>query len=224
MPGVEPSRSWVVIPAYNEEGAIGEVVSEVVKAGGHVVVVDDGSKDGTAARAKSAGVTVLRHATNLGQGAALQTGIDYAVKQGAQAVVTFDADGQHQAEDIHKLLEALEDADVALGSRHLGSVEGASRARKKLLAIATRVSNMMSGLSLTDAHCGMRAIRVSALPGLRIQQDRMAHASELLRKIRTSRLRVTEVPIRVKYTPYSMKKGQGGFQAVRILFDYYFRR
>ncbi len=224
MSSIDPADTWVVIAAYNEEAAIRNVVAEVVKAGQNVVVVDDGSRDSTALMASQLGAKVLRHATNLGQGAALQTGIDYVVKQGAKAVVTFDADGQHRTEDIPKLIAALDHADVALGSRHLGSVEGASRARRRLLSIATRVSNVMSGMQLTDAHCGLRAIRTSALPQLRIQQDRMAHASELLRKMRAARLRVTEVPVTVRYTPHSVKKGQGGFQAVRILFDYYFRR
>jgi hypothetical protein len=88
---------------------------------------------------------------------------------------------------------------------------------------ATQVSNRLSGLKLTDAHCGLRAFRVTAAPRLRITQDRMAHASELLRKIKTGGLRVVEVPVTVRYTDYSMRKGQRGFAAIRILFDYLFR-
>ena len=214
---------WVVIAAFNEAAVIRSVVGEVVAAGWPVVVVDDGSRDATAAAARMAGVVVLRHAINLGQGAALQTGIDYALRRGAARIVTFDADGQHRVEDIPVLLDALGDADIALGSRFLGSVEGASAGRRALLRTATVVSNGMSGLSLTDAHCGLRAFRASAAPRLRITQDRMAHASELLRKIKTSELRVAEVPVTIRYTDYSMRKGQRGFAAVRILFDYIFR-
>jgi len=220
----DQSVTWVVIAAYNEGKVIRQVVAEVVRAGWNVVVVDDGSRDNTVAEAAAGGAIVVRHAVNLGQGAALQTGIDYAVRRGAEAIVTFDADGQHNCADIPALIAALADADVALGSRFLGkAIEGATARRKALLRTATLVSNSLSGMKLTDAHCGFRAFRASVAPKLRITQDRMAHASELLRKIHTSGVRVVEVPTTVRYTEHSMSKGQGGAQAVRILFDYFFR-
>ena len=225
---LERARVWVVIAAFHEGKVIRGVVANVVRGGWSVVVVDDGSADDTAAAARAAGgVTVLRHSINRGQGASLQTGIDYALRQGARYIVTFDADGQHDADDIPKLIAALEGdagADIALGSRFLGRVEGASAGRMALLRTATVVSNGLSGMKLTDAHCGLRAFRASAAPALRITQDRMAHASELLRKIRTSGLRVVEVPVTIRYTEHSRSKGQGGLQAVRIMFDYIFRR
>lgn len=218
------SETWVVIAAFNEGKVIRDVVAEVVAAGWQVVVVDDGSRDDTAAAARMAGATVVRHGINLGQGAALQTGVDYAIRRrGARYIVTFDADGQHRCEDIPLLVDALEDADIALGSRFLGGVEGASQRRVALLRTATVVSNKLSGMKLSDAHCGLRAFRASVAEQLRITQERMAHASELLRKIKTSGLRVVEVPVTVRYTEHSMSKGQGGIQAVRILFDYFFR-
>lgn len=215
--------TWVVIAAYNEGKVIREVVGEVVRAGWQVVVVDDGSSDDTATAARMPGATVIRHTINRGQGAALQTGIDYALRRGARTIVTFDADGQHDAADIPALVEALDNADVALGSRFLGKIEGANQGRVALLKTATAVSNSLSGMKLTDSHCGLRAFRREVAGALRITQDRMAHASELLRKIRTSRLRVVEVPVTVRYTEHSRSKGQGGIQAVRILFDYFFR-
>lgn len=214
---------WVVIAAFHEAAVIREVAAEVAAGGWSCVVVDDGSTDETATRAREAGVAVVRHGVNLGQGAALQTGIDFALRRGARAIVTFDADGQHRAEDIAVLVDALSNADVVLGSRFLGGVEGASKSRKAMLRTATVVSNKLSGLKLTDAHCGLRAFRADAAPRLRIKQDRMAHASELLAKIRTSGLRVVEAPVTVRYTEHSMRKGQSGLQAVRILFDYFFR-
>jgi glycosyltransferase involved in cell wall biosynthesis len=220
---MDRSGTWVVIAAFNEAKVIREVVSEVVRGGWSVVVVDDGSRDDSASAARVPGAIVLRHRINLGQGAALQTGIDYALRRGARYIVTFDADGQHDADDIPLLIEALADADIALGSRFLGRVEGASQRRMALLRTATAVSNGLSGMKLSDAHCGLRAFRASAAPALRITQDRMAHASELLRKIKTSKLRVVEVPVTIKYTEHSKSKGQGGIQAVRILFDYFFR-
>jgi len=220
----ERRDTYVVIAAFNEAKVIRAVVTEVAAEGWPVVVVDDGSRDDTAAAARVAGVTVLRHVVNLGQGAALQTGIDFALRRGARAIVTFDADGQHSVEDLPSLTAALATADIALGSRFLGKeVQGATRRRKAMLRAATAVSNRLSGMELTDAHCGLRAFRRTAAPSLRITQDRMAHASELLHKIKTSGLRVVEVPVTVKYTAHSMAKGQGGLQAIRILFDYFFR-
>jgi glycosyltransferase involved in cell wall biosynthesis len=214
----------VVIAAFKEGKVIRAVVGEVVAAGYPVIVVDDGSPDDTATAAAIAGVSVLRHSINLGQGAALQTGIDYALRRGARQIVTFDADGQHSVEDIPELIAALVHADIALGSRFLGKdVVGAGARRKALLRTATLVSNKLSGLKLTDAHCGLRAFRATVAPQLRITQDRMAHASELLRNIQRSGLRVVEVPVTIKYTEHSKQKGQGGFQAIRILFDYFFR-
>jgi polyprenyl-phospho-N-acetylgalactosaminyl synthase len=216
--------TWIVIAAYNEARVIRGVVSEVVAAGYSVVVVDDGSRDDTATAARVPGATVVRHAINLGQGAALQTGIEFALRRRAETIVTFDADGQHSVEDIPTLLAALATHDIALGSRFLGKeIVGASKRRKAMLKTATLMSNKMSGLSLTDAHCGLRAFRATAAPKLKITQDRMAHASQLLHKIKTSGLRVTEVPVTVKYTEHSMAKGQSGLQAIRILFDYFFR-
>lgn len=216
--------TWVVIAAFNEAKVIREVVGAVAAAGWSVVVVDDGSHDETSSAARVPGVTVLRHVINLGQGAALQTGIDYALRRRATAIVTFDADGQHCVEDIPNLVAALATHDIALGSRFLGKeIEGATRRRKLLLKAATAMSNRMSGLELTDAHCGLRAFRATATPKLRITQDRMAHASQLLHKIKRSGLRVTEVPVTVRYTEHSTRKGQSGFQAIRILFDYFFR-
>ncbi|MBA3502865.1 MAG: glycosyltransferase family 2 protein [Myxococcota bacterium] len=216
-------RTWVVIAAYNEAAVIERVVASVVEAGWHVVVVDDGSRDDTRARARAGGATVLRHSINLGQGAALQTGIDYAIRRGATYIVTFDADGQHETADIPTVVEALATNEIALGSRFLGVVEGASQRRMVLLRAAVMMSNRLAGLKLTDAHCGMRGFRATAAPALRITQDRMAHASELLKKVQSSGLSYTEVPITVRYTEHSKAKGQGGFQAIRILFDYFFR-
>jgi polyprenyl-phospho-N-acetylgalactosaminyl synthase len=126
--------------------------------------------------------------------------------------------------DVATMIDALAKADVVLGSRFLGRTQGATRRRRALLRVSVVVSNWLSGARFTDAHCGLRAFRASAAPSLRITQDGMAHASELLKKIVTSSLRVIEVPITVRYTEYSMAKGQSGLQAVRILFDYLVRR
>jgi glycosyltransferase involved in cell wall biosynthesis len=214
---------WVVIPAFNEAVAIGSVISGLRAYAGNIVVIDDGSNDGTSAAAREAGAIVLRHVVNRGQGAALQTGIDYALRRGAWAIVTFDSDGQHSPADVPTLVAPLRDgrADIVLGSRFLGSTESMPRLRRVVLHLAVLFTRMVSGLRVTDAHNGLRAFSRRAASMVHIQLDRMAHASELMDQIRRSGLVYTEVPVHVRYTEYSKQKGQRGVHAVRIAFDYF---
>ena len=216
---------WVVIAAYNEAKVIARVVGEVARRGYHVVVVDDGSSDETAERAAAANV-VVRHPINLGQGAALQTGIDYALQQAAEFVVTFDADGQHRAADIERLVAALREAraDFALGSRFLGHTVALPAARRLLLRAATVFTQLTTGLRLTDTHNGLRAMTRRGASRIRLRQNRMAHASEILAQIAASGLPYVEVPVRIEYTAYSLAKGQRLGDALAILFDLFARR
>ena len=157
----EPRRCvWVVIAAFNEAGVIGRVIADVRRRGYSVVVVDDGSADATASVAGQAGAVVIRHPVNLGQGAALQTGIEFALAEGADFVVTFDADGQHRTDDIGGLLKALTaaDADFALGSRFLGASIDLPPVRRALLKAATLFTRLTTGLCVTDTHNGLRAM------------------------------------------------------------------
>jgi len=218
-------RIWVVIAAYNEASVIARVVGEVALRGYHVVVVDDGSADDTADRAAAA-AAVVRHPVNLGQGAALQTGIDYALQQGADAIVTFDADGQHRATDIERLVAALREApaDFALGSRFLGDAIALSTARRLLLRAATVFTQLTTGLRLTDTHNGLRAMTRRGAEKIRLRQNRMAHASEILAQIAASGLAYVEVPVRIEYTAYSVAKGQRLGDALTILLDLFARR
>ena len=211
----------VVVPGYNEAEVIGRVVAGVVAAYPFVIVVDDCSTDATAVRAAGAGATVLRHAVNLGQGAALQTGISYALQQGAAMIVTFDADGQHRVEDIAVLLEtqARTGADVVAGSRFLGSAVGLPPARRLLLRAAVRFTRLTSGVALTDAHNGLRLLTRHAASRIRITQNRMSHASELMDQVGALRLRIVEAPVTVIYTAYSLAKGQRLSNSISILFE-----
>ena len=210
----------VVIPAYNEESAIGPVVAGVRAAYAHVVVVDDGSTDRTGAVARAAGAIVLRHPINLGQGAALQTGIDFALLEGATEIVTFDADGQHAVGDIGVLRAvAARGLDVVLGSRSLGGTVGITRARAWLLRAAVLFTRMTTGLRLTDAHNGLRLLSAGAARRIRLRQNGMAHASELLSQVARLRLRYAEAPVVVTYTAYSRAKGQRMGNALFIVLD-----
>jgi polyprenyl-phospho-N-acetylgalactosaminyl synthase len=145
---VDPQVMVVVIAAFNEAGVIGGVVRDIRQSYPNVVVVDDGSSDGTAACALTSGAVVLRHPVNLGQGAALQTGMTYALAGGGEFVVTFDADGQHACGDIARMVSALveHDAEVALGSRFLGKAVGMSTGRRMLLRLAVLFTRLTTGL------------------------------------------------------------------------------
>ncbi len=217
---------YIVVPAFNESAAVHEVVRDLRTEFPNVVVVDDGSADATSREAMRAGAVVLRHAINRGQGAALQTGIEYVVRRDADVVVTFDADGQHRVEDVHRLLEALErdGADVAIGSRFLGLRSNVPAPRRVLLRMAARFMRITSGVALSDAHNGLRALKRNAAERIELTIDGMAHASEIVDQIHALRLRVTEVPVVIHYSDYSMRKGQSGFAAFRIAFDYLMKR
>jgi polyprenyl-phospho-N-acetylgalactosaminyl synthase len=216
----------VVIAAYNEGTVISRVVADVRRAGYPVVVVDDGSRDETADIAAAAGAEVVRHPFNLGQGAALQTGIDHALAHGADFVVTFDADGQHRVSEIARLTDALvrERADFALGSRFLGQAPNLPPLRRLMLQAATLFTRLTTGLQVTDTHNGLRAMTRRGAAAIRLRQNRMAHASECLSQIGSSGLRYVERPVTIEYTDYSLAKGQNIRDAVLILLDLFARR
>jgi glycosyltransferase involved in cell wall biosynthesis len=217
---------FIVIPAFNEEAAVERVVRELRAQYPNVVVVDDGSRDATATEAARGGATVVRHILNRGQGAALQTGITYSLRAGADVIVTFDADGQHQPEDVARLLAALDEkgADVAVGSRFLGGAKDIPLLRRWLLRVATVFMRFSSGVPLTDAHNGLRALRRRAAERIHITLDGMAHASEVVDQFDRLALRLTEVPVVIRYSDYSLRKGQSGLAAFRIAFDYLLKR
>ena len=225
MMKVRQADTYVVIAAYNEASMIARVVSEVRRAGYEVVVVDDGSKDATAQNARTAGAIVVQHPFNLGQGAALQSGIKFALANGAEAIVTFDADGQHAAADISRLIAALaeEHADFVLGSRFLDASSNIPPLRRLLLKAATVFTRITTGLRLTDAHNGLRAMTRRGAEAIRMRQNRMAHASELLAQIGSSGLHYVERPVTIHYSAYSTAKGQKTSDSVVILLDLFAR-
>ncbi len=217
---------WVVIPAFNEAPVIAAVVADVRARYPNVVVVDDRSSDDTGALALSAGAIVLRHAINLGQGAALQTGIRFALERDAPFIVTFDADGQHRVDDIAALLERQREtgADVVIGSRFLGAPQPIPRIRRWLLRLAVVATRLSTGVRLSDAHNGLRLFTQRAAKAIDIRQNGMAHASEIVEQIRDSRLSVAECPVTVLYTEYSLRKGQRLSNAVNILAELFVAR
>jgi glycosyltransferase involved in cell wall biosynthesis len=217
---------YVVIAAYNEGGAIGHVVRGVRDVYPHVIVVDDGSRDETARVARDAGAVVLKHPFNRGQGAALQTGITFAVGQQAAYVVTFDADGQHCVDDIARLIDPIcrGEVEIVMGSRFLGQAINMTWRRWILLKGGVVFTRIVSRAQITDVHNGLRAFSNRAARSVRITLDRMAHASELIDEIQRCGLPYCEVPVTIRYTDYSRSKGQGGWASLRILIHYLFGR
>jgi glycosyltransferase involved in cell wall biosynthesis len=224
---VGAAATWVVVPAYNEASTIAAVVSDLRAEFRSVLCVDDGSTDGTAALARAAGATVVRHPVNLGQGAALQTGFDYVLRYtDARLCVTFDADGQHLVSDAVRMVERAtsDDVDVVLASRFLGTTTDMPRLRRLTLRAALRFSQWYDGLRVTDTHNGLRVLSRHALESIRLTLPRMAYASELQHAIARQGLRYVEEPVSVIYTEYSRRKGQANINAVNIVFDLAARR
>lgn len=219
----ENKNVWVVIPAFNEGTVVGEVAESVVTRGYSVVVVDDGSTDTTRETACEAGTYTCRHLINLGQGAALQTGIDFALMMGALVVVTFDADGQHHADEIENLIQPIlrGESDVVLGSRFAigGSAQNIPATRRIALKLAVLFTKLTTGLMLTDTHNGFRALSCNAARAIKFRQNRMAHASEILSEVARIGLRYREIPVTVSYDEYSLKKGQKISNSLNVLWE-----
>jgi glycosyltransferase involved in cell wall biosynthesis len=215
----EPNAGvWIVVPAYNEGPRLGTTLAGLCAQWPNVVVVDDGSRDDTAAVAGRCGVWLLRHVVNRGQGAALQTGVDFALGRGATVLVTFDSDGQHDPDEIARLVEPVlaGQADVALGSRFLGGAVAIPPGRRLILRLGVLFTRVFSGIRVSDTHNGLRAFSRRAAECLQITHDRMAHASEILDRIHLHRLRFVEVPVTVRYSRETLAKGQSSWNAVRI--------
>lgn len=218
--------AWLVVPLYNEGEVIQQVITDALTTFPHIVCVDDGSSDNSASQAAEAGAVVVSHPINLGQGAAIQTGIAYALQQpGAKYIVTFDSDGQHRVEDATAMVDILrvEPVDVVFGSRFLDGRTQPGLLKKIVLKTAIAFSNATSGVRLTDTHNGLRAFSRAGASALSIKQNRMAHASEIVEQVGKAGLRYAEHPVHILYTDYSRKKGQSLLNSVNILTELLYR-
>jgi glycosyltransferase involved in cell wall biosynthesis len=211
---------------FNEATMIGSVIEDVRREFRHVVCVDDGSSDDSAAVARAAGAHVVEHPINLGQGASLQTAFDFALRDPLMTeVVTFDADGQHQIADAVGMLRKLREdgLDVVIGSRFLDERTQLSTAKRAVLRAAARYTRWTTGMALTDAHNGLRVLRRDLVAEVHIKQNRMAHASELIEQIGATTDKWAEYPTHIVYSDYSKSKGQPLLNAVNILVELLFR-
>lgn len=226
-PSPSPAHSlehdaWVVVPLLNEAEVIGTVIQNLTDHFAHVVCVDDGSSDDSAELARQAGARVLQHPLNLGQGAALQTGFDYVSRQpGATHVITFDADGQHRVSDALEMLELAKRKRISVifGSRFLDKRTKPGLKKRVVLKLAVLFTRVFTGLRLTDAHNGLRVLSMEALGFVRLEQNGMSHATEIVHQIAKSKLAWREHPVEVLYTEYSKRKGQSLWNSVNILID-----
>ncbi|MGQ0574688.1 MAG: glycosyltransferase family 2 protein [Pseudonocardia sp.] len=213
---------WVVIPVFNEAPVLESVLREVLAVFPNVVCVDDGSHDGSAEAVLRTGAHLVRHPVNLGQGAALQTGLTYArSRPGAAYFVTFDADGQHGLDDAAAMVELARTgtADLVLGTRFGAGSAQVPLVKRLVLRVAVLLSPAGRRLGLTDAHNGLRVLTRPVADDLVITMNGMAHASEIVSYLGRSRWRVQEVPVSIRYTAYSRAKGQSLLNGVNILFD-----
>lgn len=221
-------KVFLTIPAFNEGGVVRATLEPLAAAGYSVVVVDDGSTDNTWEQLADLKIHRLRHPFNLGQGAALQTGMSYALGQGADYLVHFDADGQHDPADIEKLLAPIlaGEADVALGSRFLRREHWSvvPLARRLLLRGAVLVNGLLTGMWLSDAHNGARALSRHAARLITLRENGFGHATEILLQIQRLGLKYVERPTHIRYTDYARFKGQRASNAFNILIDLLIRR
>lgn len=228
MSTADLTEVFVILPAYNEGRVLASTVWSLLPFGYSVVVVDDGSTDGCGNALRGMAIHYLRHSVNLGQGAALMTGVEYALANGARYIVHFDADGQHPAECIENFLEPLRqgECDVVTGSRFLNSQDQLliPTARRMLLRLAVIVSGLLTRVWLTDAHNGFRAMTADAARKIPMLENGFAHATEFLDKVRGAKLHLREMPVAIRYTEHSIAKGQSGSNSVNILIEIVLRK
>lgn len=214
--------TWVIIPVFNEAAVVAQVVEDLRTTFPHIVCVDDGSTDGSDRQIATTGAHLVRHPINMGQGAALQTGLSYALnRSGGRFFVTFDADGQHSVSDAAQMVALARDEsiDVVLGSRFLDQQSRVPLLKRIALGVVVALSPASRRMGLTDAHNGLRVFNRAVAERLRIKMNDMAHASEIVSLLARAGWTVREVPVTIRYTDYSRSKGQSLINGINIVFD-----
>lgn len=218
----EHKSIYVIVPGYNEAAVIRVTVRKLLEKHYSVVVVDDASTDDTRKVLEKLPVYYLRHVSNLGQGAAIKTGIDFALRKKALYIVTFDADGQHDVNDVERMLAILQEknVDIVFGSRFLpGSASNIHTTRKWVLKTARIINYLFSGILLSDANNGLRVMTAKAAAQLKITENRSTHNAQVQYLVKSGKLKYGECPVTISYSEYSKKKGLKNINSVRILYD-----
>jgi glycosyltransferase involved in cell wall biosynthesis len=212
-----------IIPMYNEDQVIYDVVRGLNEIFPHILCVDDGSSDNSAKCASDAGAKIVRHSLNIGQGGALATGFSWVQKQSHfKQIITFDADGQHSPDDALRLLKLLQEKnlDVVFASRFLDSNQSHIPMKKRvLLRNVARLTRLLTDVQLSDAHNGLRALTSDASRTINISQNGMAHATQFVSLAHQANLTYDELPVKINYTDYSKSKGQSILNSVNIALD-----
>lgn len=206
-----------VVPAYNEEKNISQVISKLKSFVNEIIIVDDASRDKTFESASQGEAIVVRHIINRGQGAALRTGTQLALERGADIIIHFDADDQFQASEIPDMLAPIlnNEADAVLGSRFLNKKSNLPIIKEKLIMpLARLINRLFFNIRLSDPQSGFRALNRRSAETLKIENDGMAHCSEIIYKLFKNNNRVVEIPITVIYHEYGQKLS-GGFKIIK---------
>jgi len=214
----------VVIPAFNEEKTIGNVVRETLCCADEVLVVNDGSSDRTLEVARNLGARIVNLRINRGLGSAIRVGIKAALSREADIIVTLDADGQHNPQDIKKIIEPIikNEADIVIGSRM--EEDGMPAKRRLANFVANFVTFFLFGIWVKDSQSGFRAFEKHAAGLLDLKTNRMEVSSEIISEIKNKNFRLAEIPIKPVYTKYSMSKGQNFFVGIETAFKLFLRR
>ncbi len=215
-------KIYILVPVFNEEKKIKSVVSELQKVFKNIIVVNDGSSDASQEILESLDVTVLNHSINLGQGAAISTGFKYIQDlNNAEAVVTFDADGQHSIEDAKAFAKEiiLCDEEIIFGSRFIRNKANIPFIKKIVLSIVVMFTNRLSRINLSDAHNGLKAIKKDSLKKIDITIDGFGFESQIIHQVSKKNITYKEMPTNTIYTSYSKNKGQKLINGLIILED-----
>lgn len=213
---------FLVIPAFNEEKTVGEILEKIAKLNYKIVLVDDGSEDNTYKIARKSkdkypdNIFIYRHIINRGLGAALKTGMNGALEHGAKFVVTFDADGQHAIADIAKVCKPLvnKEAEVVIGARPFEDMPRSKNFANTLMNFLTLI---FYKTNVKDSQSGLRAFNADVIPKLNIISQGYGVSSEFIREIRINHLKLAEVTITTIYTPETQAKGTNALVGVKIL-------
>ncbi len=218
------NSTLIIVPAYNEASVIARTLQDLretlksEKINADVIVIDDGSSDGTGGVAHPYIDYLLTHRRNCGLGASITTGIEYAKREGYDYCITFDADGQHDPKDIKKTLSQLMGGyDLVIGSRFLGTYANMPRGRKLLLQASNLITFLFFGIWTTDSQSGFRGLSKQAIDSIHLKSNRMEVSSEIFGEIKRFNLRFKEIPIHIRYTQYSLGKGQTNSQGTGVL-------
>ena len=213
---------YVIVPAFNEQNVIKDIINNLLKDFSNVIVINDGSNDKTLETINDLDIKILNHEINLGVGAAVQTGFDYVSNiPDAKAVITFDADGQHLVDDAVAMAKEIMicDEGIIFGTRFPKHSKNIPMVKRIVLKLIAKITDLVTGVSLSDAHNGLKAYKVSIIKELELQFSSYSYESELITQVAKKKIDYKEMPTDIKYTSYSIKKGQKLLNGLLIIED-----